>query len=149
MSNGLAARKNVEHLTAAELSALRAAYAGLQAINDNRGFNYLAGLHGIPGMYCVHYDTPPLFLPWHRAYLLAFETSLRDRNSSVAVPWWDWTSDTSRAHGVPAAFASPTANGQPNPLYKSHMRIVSATPPRTATPCASLARPARDPSRAP
>jgi tyrosinase len=130
MSNGLVARKNVEHLGPSELAALRSAYAKMQAIVDNRGFNYLAGLHGIPSLYCVHYDRPPLFLPWHRAYLLEFEANLRAQDSTVAIPWWDWTSAGSHTSGVPSAFAPPAVNGQPNPLYKSHMNIVSSNPPQ-------------------
>lgn len=35
----------------------------------------------------------PSFLPWHRRFLLDLETALRRVDSSVTVPYWDWTRD--------------------------------------------------------
>jgi tyrosinase len=35
----------------------------------------------------------PSFLPWHRRFLLDFERALRRVDSSVTVPYWDWTRD--------------------------------------------------------
>lgn len=35
----------------------------------------------------------PSFLPWHRQFLLRFERALRKVDSSVTVPYWDWTRD--------------------------------------------------------
>jgi tyrosinase len=37
----------------------------------------------------------PSFLPWHRRFLLELEKSLRRVDSSVTVPYWDWTRDRS------------------------------------------------------
>jgi hypothetical protein len=48
MMASLTVRKNVDALTAPELQALREAYKNAQQIMDNRGYNYYAGLHGIP-----------------------------------------------------------------------------------------------------
>lgn len=128
MSNGLVTRRNVDTLSASELAALRDGYRQMQAINDNRGFNYMSGLHGVPGFYCYHGS--PLFFPWHRAYLYTFDQYLRDRVSSTTLTWWDWTSDLSHASGVPAAFSDATdPAGQPNPLLTSYMNVPSANPP--------------------
>ncbi|GGL70168.1 tyrosinase [Streptomyces fumigatiscleroticus] len=33
----------------------------------------------------------PTFLPWHRQFLLELERALRRVESSVTVPYWDWT----------------------------------------------------------
>ncbi|MFE1327174.1 tyrosinase family protein [Streptomyces sp. NPDC058735] len=33
----------------------------------------------------------PSFLPWHRQFLLDLEKALRRVDSSVSVPYWDWT----------------------------------------------------------
>jgi len=33
------------------------------------------------------------FLAWHREYLLRLEEQLRSINSSVSIPYWDWTID--------------------------------------------------------
>ncbi|MET9497136.1 tyrosinase family protein [Streptomyces sp. NPDC006552] len=35
----------------------------------------------------------PSFFPWHRKFLLDFETALRRVDPSVTVPYWDWTVD--------------------------------------------------------
>ncbi|GGV69484.1 tyrosinase [Streptomyces longisporoflavus] len=35
----------------------------------------------------------PSFLPWHRRFLLEFERALQRVDSSVSVPYWDWTVD--------------------------------------------------------
>ena len=43
MSNGLILRKRVDALSGSELAALRNAYAKMQGILDNRGYNYWAG----------------------------------------------------------------------------------------------------------
>jgi tyrosinase len=35
----------------------------------------------------------PSFLPWHRRFLLDLENALRRVDSSVTLPYWDWTRD--------------------------------------------------------
>jgi tyrosinase len=35
----------------------------------------------------------PSFLPWHRRFLLDLEQALRRVDSSVTIPYWDWTRD--------------------------------------------------------
>jgi tyrosinase len=130
MSNGGVLRRDIESLSAQELARLRDGFAQMQAIRDNRGYNYLAGLHGVPGFYCWHQDQPPLFLPWHRAYLYEFEQFLQDRVSTESIPWWNWTSETARSTGIPAAFSDPTTpEGQPNPLYQALIDVPTANPP--------------------
>ncbi|MET9392300.1 tyrosinase family protein [Streptomyces sp. NPDC006624] len=37
----------------------------------------------------------PSFLPWHRQFLLDLEKALRRVDSSVSVPYWDWTRNRS------------------------------------------------------
>ena len=39
------------------------------------------------------------FLPWHRAYLIAFERQLRAINDTLALPYWDWDNDQGRLVG--------------------------------------------------
>jgi len=50
--------------------------------------------------------------------------ALRDIDSSVSLPWWDWTSDDSHANGLPAAYADTTVA---NPLLSGETGL----PPRT------------------
>lgn len=141
MPNGRILRKNVEALNPEELEALHNAYAEMMQIVDYRGYNYWAGMHGIPQGYCWHGPRPidqswhpilrldyDLWLPWHRAYLLYFEHYLRDQlrgqDPDVGLPWWDWASESSHVVGVPAEFSDEeTADGQPNPLRKARIRV--------------------------
>lgn len=37
----------------------------------------------------------PAFLPWHRQFVLLFEQALQRVDSSVTVPYWDWSVDGS------------------------------------------------------
>jgi len=69
-TRNLTVRKSVYDLTAPEVDALRKAFAALQAISvsDNRGYQYVAGLHGLPNFFCPHGTV--LFLIWHRPYVL-------------------------------------------------------------------------------
>src|SRR5687768_3716444 len=136
---GLNLRKNVDALVPGELQVIRDAYGRAQQIWDNRGYNYFAGIHGIPNWYCFHHDrswraniNARLFLPWHRAYLFYFERAIRDQapaNSEIGLPWWDWTSQTSHITGVPNAFSTATVNGQPNPLFRAQVWAPTANPP--------------------
>jgi tyrosinase len=108
-------RQESRHLSPIDLQNFRDGIAQMQGISDNRGFQVLAGYHGVPGQFCEHGS--PLFLPWHRAYLYTFEQFLRDRISQTCIPWWDWTSGPSHTSGIPPAFAdSKDAAGKANPL---------------------------------
>jgi tyrosinase len=35
----------------------------------------------------------PVFLPWHREFLLNVEADLRSINKGLFIPYWDWTAD--------------------------------------------------------
>lgn len=39
------------------------------------------------------------FLPWHRAYLIAFERELRKIDDTLSLPYWDWDNDQGRLLG--------------------------------------------------
>jgi tyrosinase len=45
----------------------------------------------------------PSFLPWHREFLLQVEKDLRTIDSSISIPYWDWTADAA----MPDPSASP------------------------------------------
>jgi len=50
---------------------------------EPRDPNYRNGMH-----------RGPSFLPWHREFLLQVEMDLRAIDSSIAIPYWDWTADS-------------------------------------------------------
>lgn len=111
-------RRSVERLTTGQLRALRDAYAKVYPIADERGYQFYAGIHGYPlPAYCdIAHGHPEYFLPWHRAYLYFFERALRAQNSGAALAWWDWTSPTSQAKGIPPAYADKQVRKAANPL---------------------------------
>ena len=129
-------RYGVHNLTAAQLGDLRKAHAGQMAISDNRGYQFLAGLHGMPGNWCWHHQGNAktakhlqLFLPWHRAYLYNFEMGLRDRVAGVTLPWWDWTLRPPRQKGLPDAYAARKVGNAVNPLASFRINLPSTNPP--------------------
>jgi tyrosinase len=128
--NGLLVRKKVEALSGPELATLRNAYTRMQGIMDNRGYNYWAGVHGVPQWYCWHHSGSlkdgrrlNLFLPWHRAYIKYFELAMRQQDTDAVLPWWRWYG------GIPSAFSEENVNGDSNPLYKAHISRPNAQPP--------------------
>lgn len=105
-------RPSVTEMTEGELTELRAAFAKLKEIDDERGYEYFAGVHGLPlPIFCDQAHGRPAFLPWHRAYLYRFELALRATGHDVMLPWWDWLT----IKEVPAPYA---AEGE-NPLLKA------------------------------
>src|SRR5271169_1953504 len=94
-------RLDVDSMSVAQLATFRAAMASAMGISDERGYNYQAGIHGLPlPISCDVAHGRPIFLPWHRAYLYFFELTLRDLQPEVTLPWWDWTADPV----IPAAY---------------------------------------------
>jgi tyrosinase len=118
-------RRSARRLTAGQLGDFRRAIAESQPIGDNRGYQYWAGIHGLPlPISCVHHRE--LFLPWHRAYLYMFEKSLQERVPGVTLPWWDWTN---HAEGIPGPYAKRQADGRKNPLFDSPIQPSGRTSP--------------------
>lgn len=92
----------------------------MKTIQDDRGYNYFAGIHGLPlPISCGNAHDKPYFLPWHRAYLYFFERALRDRNPDAMLTWWDWTTRPGGTGALPAAFTDAQVDGEPNPLLSA------------------------------
>ncbi len=123
-----------------EIERIRQAYARMQGVVDDRGYDFFAALHGLSApIWCQH--STALFLPWHRAFLYYFELALQTRLgqrftvtapqdpslADVGLPWWDWTSSTSQTEGIPISFMDPNP---PNPL--SDVVIQTAVSPSQA-----------------
>lgn len=105
-------RPSVTEMTPAALSELRAAFKALQQTDDERGYQYLAGLHGLPlPFFCDQAHGQPAFLPWNRAYLHRFELALRSTGYHVMLPWWDWVT----VRRIPSAYQALGAGE--NPLH--------------------------------
>ncbi|MER5597379.1 tyrosinase family protein [Streptomyces sp. NPDC002265] len=88
-------RKDAATLTAAEKRRFVRAMLEVKRRGEYDGFvqmhidHYVAD--GETGLRTAH--MAPSFLPWHRRFLLELEQALRRVDSSVTVPYWDWTRD--------------------------------------------------------
>src|SRR6476620_2349469 len=132
MTGSMVYRLPTADRTTAQMAKFIQALQAIEAIRDNRGYNYIAGFHGAPGNYCWHHQVNPgtplqarLFLPWHRAYLWWLEQALQDQVPGASLPWWDWT----RERTIPVAYQAARLDGRPNPLAGSRMTVPSAVPP--------------------
>jgi tyrosinase len=79
-------RVSAEQLSAQQAEDLQQAFSAIYGIDDARGYQHQAGIHGLPlPISCQH--ATPYFLPWHRAYLYLFELALRDQQPAASLPW--------------------------------------------------------------
>jgi tyrosinase len=106
-----------------QLSLLRQAFKAVYAINDDRGYSFWAGIHGLPlPIGCDNAHGTPYFLPWHRAYLYFFELALRDQVPDVSLAWWDWRVETAGENpGVPSAYKAARVDRKTNPLHSARV----------------------------
>lgn len=136
MAGDIRMRLGVHNLDSGQVTAFRASYQQMMAISDNRGYQALAGLHGVPNWYCWHHQQNAhsaqqmqLFLPWHRAYLYNWEMAMRDRVPGVTLPWWDWTLLPPRQNGLPGIFTERLPAGAANPLTGFRVNLPTTRPP--------------------
>jgi tyrosinase len=109
-------RPDIDAMSPEQLANFRAAMSAAMKISDERGYNYQAGIHGLPlPISCDIAHGHEIFLPWHRAYLYFFELTLRDVMPGLTLPWWNWTTDAA----VPNAYKQEKVEGKPNPLYSA------------------------------
>ncbi len=95
-------RKDIRNYTSDELNKLRIAMKTFQEKIGEFSYIDMAGYHGIPKALCPHGSF--LFLPWHRYYIFKFESELKKIDSSVNLPYWDWTSMESLQTGIPDGY---------------------------------------------
>lgn len=127
MAGSMRYRLRVGAPDSAEMVAFAKAMARIQTITDNRGFAFVAGLHGAPFWYCWHHQASAqsdlraqLFLPWHRAYLHYLDLALNDfAEGGVAQPWWDW----GNTQDIPDSYAVAEIDAEDNPLRRFRMDL--------------------------
>jgi tyrosinase len=96
MANGLRERENVAGMDSSHpmLSSYADAVQRMKDLpeSDPRNWDQQAAIHR---NWCPHGNW--YFLPWHRAYVLAFEEICRDLsgNPDFALPYWNWTQNNS------------------------------------------------------
>jgi tyrosinase len=62
----------------------------------------------------------PVFLPWHREFLIRFEEELRRVDAGVALPYWDWTEDAAHPTAAPV-FGADLFGGDGDPAQGFHV----------------------------
>lgn len=113
-------RRDAARLTTGQRQALRDAFSAVYAIPDDRGYEYFAGIHGLPlPIGCENAHGTPYFLPWHRAYLYFFERALRDRVPKASLVWWNWATEPGMASELPGPYRPARVDGKANPLYSA------------------------------
>ena len=142
----LRARRSVSTMPAndPDLLALRRGLAAMDAANTDPAamtpWRDLANMHwhpdgepagGLARRYwrsCQHRNEH--FLPFHRAFLLLFETLIRQASgySAFSLPYWDGVGDPA----LPEVFRLPTIDGAPNPLFHKRDPGVNAGQPINA-----------------
>ncbi len=129
-------RKNINNLSAKELTKFRGAMAAIQALprSDNRSFEWVAAQHGCDQQHCPHHR--PGFLTWHRAYINALEMNLRAVDPDVTHPYWDWSA--ADADGLPKAYTDKTyvnaaGKRKPNPLRAYTFECPAGSPKATTS----------------
>jgi|HubBroStandDraft_6_1064221.scaffolds.fasta_scaffold00003_21 tyrosinase len=126
-------RKSVYALTDQEVQNYRLAVYRIAQISalgaqDNRGYQYVAGIHGQPGRYCKHHV--PAFAIWHRPFMQGYEQRLQDFVPEVFVPYWDWTTRRAEQEGIPSIFTHATWDNpdtgktEPNPLLSQPKTLI-------------------------
>ncbi|MEU6095233.1 tyrosinase family protein [Streptomyces sp. NPDC047079] len=88
-------RKNQANLTADEKRRLVAAFIQLKRSGRYDAFvtTHNAFIMGDTDTGERTGHRSPSFLPWHRRFLVEFERALQSVDSSVTLPYWDWTTD--------------------------------------------------------
>nr|AEO51766.1 hemocyanin beta-subunit [Helix lucorum] len=96
-------RRNIDSLEERDIQSLQTALHDLQEDDSNNGWANLASFHGAPAR-CPDPEHPkvaccqhgmPTFPHWHRLFTLQVEQALQAHGSSLAIPYWDWTSHVS------------------------------------------------------
>ena len=147
-------RKSVYVLSDDEVSKFRLAVARMaaisaQAVNDQRGYQWIAGVHGLPQQYC--HRNQPAFAIWHRPFVQQFEQRMQDVVPDSFLPYWDWTTHRAQQEGIPQIFLDETwtnpdtGNQEPNPLLTQPQTLINRgdttrdpRPPAALTPLRDL-----------
>jgi hypothetical protein len=143
MASNIFARENIKNWTetSRELYLFRRGLEEMQKISeismmDERGYQWVAGVHGGFGgePYCQHGSLN--FVTWHRPYVLDFELKLRDQIRKIAsaveadewrLPYWDWAAEDVTA--LPDSFTISTyvdletGIAKPNPLLSQPYQL--------------------------
>lgn len=125
-SGTVTVRKSANELSAQEiadyrLAVHRIAQISAQVHTDDRGYQWVAGIHGRPQRKCKHGGAA--FALWHRPYVQLYEQLLQDVVPGAFVPYWNWTRDLAIPQiFLDATWTNPDSGAtEPNPLLAQPM----------------------------
>jgi tyrosinase len=127
-------RKSVYQMSDDEVQRYRLAVSKIaaisaQAVNDHRGYQWIAGVHGLPQRYC--HRSQAAFAVWHRPFIQQYEQRLQDVVPNTYVPYWDWTTRRAQNEGIPQIFLDETwtnpetGKDEPNPLLTQPQTLIN------------------------
>lgn len=85
-------RLNQKKLTSSQWTAFIKAVKGLKAQTNHPNYDDFALAHTMARQMMQAHERYT-FLPWHREFLFHFENALLTIDSTVTVPYWNWTED--------------------------------------------------------
>ena len=100
-------RKNINNMNASEKEAFVNA---MLELNNQGKFAKYADMHEVRFPY-MH--GTPIFTSWHRQFLLDLELELQEIDSSVNIPYWDWTSTNLNTDGTESIIWNDDFMGSP------------------------------------
>jgi hypothetical protein len=98
-------RKNLLKLDRIDTQILNDGFEAMVAVEGPGGYQHIAGLYRKLGRAGRPTD-PSLFLPWHRAYLIAFERALERLVPGAALAYWAWSDEAATNRGFPGRLRS-------------------------------------------
>lgn len=114
--------------------------SGADFIRYVRGVKALKANGQYDDLIRAHYEVidlvhgTPMFLPWHRAFLMDFEAKMRIalNDPTYAIPYWDWTDDAN-SPGHIGKLWDPLFMGQGNPVNTGPFANIPGQPPQWIT----------------
>lgn len=95
-------RQNQKNMTSAQRAKFVRAVLKLKSKGIYDDFVRIHGQYyvsdGDTGLRVGHMT--PSFFPWHRRLILEFERKLQSVDSSVTLPYWDWTRDNAKTSSI-------------------------------------------------
>ncbi|ORX84628.1 Di-copper centre-containing protein, partial [Basidiobolus meristosporus CBS 931.73] len=84
-------RKEIRELSTEEWNAYIGAVKKLHSGPAPTAYDKIVAIHlrNVPQAHNV-----PCFFPWHRKYIREFELALQSIDSSITLPYWDWSLDS-------------------------------------------------------
>ncbi|KAI9297861.1 Di-copper centre-containing protein, partial [Neoconidiobolus thromboides FSU 785] len=89
--NQIVRRPEIRELSATQVRRFTSA---IQQLRNQGGLDIYEQLSGYHYNFAENAHGVPAFFPWHREFLRRFELELQKIDSSIILPYWDWSMDS-------------------------------------------------------